>query len=96
MVFGAGTCEVALARAAGMDGQRRVVVIGGGFGGLRAVVKLSRAGVQVTLLDRRNYHLFQPLLHQVATGALSSANIARLFGTFSVGTRMSACFLPKR
>jgi NADH dehydrogenase len=54
----------------------RVVIIGGGFGGLSAAVKLKRAAVQVTLLDRCNYHLFQPLLYQVATGALSPANIA--------------------
>ncbi|MGH9717207.1 MAG: NAD(P)/FAD-dependent oxidoreductase [Candidatus Acidiferrales bacterium] len=59
-----------------MDGQHRVVIIGGGFGGLSAALKLARAGVHVTLLDRRNHHLFQPLLYQVATGALSPANIA--------------------
>jgi NADH:ubiquinone reductase (H+-translocating) len=54
----------------------RVVVVGGGFGGLNVVRKLRRAPVQVTLIDRRNFHLFQPLLYQVATGALSPANIA--------------------
>jgi len=54
----------------------RVVIIGGGFGGLQAAISLRRATVQVTLIDRRNYHLFQPLLYQVATGALSPANIA--------------------
>lgn len=54
----------------------RVVIVGGGFGGLFAAKALGRAGVQVTLLDRRNFHLFQPLLYQVATGALSPANIA--------------------
>ncbi len=53
-----------------------VVIVGGGFGGLYAAKKLSRLPVQVILLDRRNYHLFQPLLYQVATGALSPANIA--------------------
>jgi len=57
-------------------GAQRVVIIGGGFGGLSAALRLARAGVQVTLLDRHNYHLFQPLLYQVATGALSPANIA--------------------
>lgn len=56
--------------------MQRVVVVGGGFGGLRAARSLRRAPVQVTLLDRRNYHLFQPLLYQVATGGLSPANIA--------------------
>ena len=54
----------------------RVVIIGGGFGGLYAAQNLKNAPVQVTLIDRRNYHLFQPLLYQVATGWLSPANIA--------------------
>ena len=59
-----------------MDSPHRVVIIGGGFGGLYAAQALRRAPVQVTLLDRRNFHLFQPLLYQVATGWLSAANIA--------------------
>jgi NADH dehydrogenase len=59
-----------------MSNFHRVVVIGGGFGGLCAVRQLKRVPVQVTLIDRCNYHLFQPLLYQVATGALSPANIA--------------------
>ena len=54
----------------------RVVIIGGGFGGLSAARRLKHAPVEVTLIDRCNYHLFQPLLYQVATGALSPANIA--------------------
>src|SRR4051794_39547068 len=54
----------------------RVVVIGGGFGGLQAVHKLRRAPVEVTLVDRRNFHLFQPLTYQVATGALSPGDVA--------------------
>src|SRR5262249_47561288 len=60
------------------DGRsaHRVVVIGGGFGGLQAVRKLRRAPVEVTLIDRRNFHLFQPLTYQVATGALSAGEIA--------------------
>jgi NADH:ubiquinone reductase (H+-translocating) len=53
-----------------------VVVVGGGFGGLQAVLKLRRAAVEVTLVDRRNFHLFQPLTYQVATGALSPGEIA--------------------
>lgn len=56
--------------------RHRVVVVGGGFGGLQAVQKLARAEVEVTLIDRHNYHLFQPLSYQVATGALSPGDIA--------------------
>jgi NADH dehydrogenase len=56
--------------------MHRVVILGGGFGGLCTARALRRAPVQVTLLDRRNFHLFQPLLYQVATGGLSPANIA--------------------
>src|SRR6202050_1683081 len=59
-----------------MADKHRVVIIGGGFGGLSAAKRLKHAPVQVTLIDRCNYHLFQPLLYQVATGALSPANIA--------------------
>jgi len=54
----------------------RVVVIGGGFGGLLTLRGLRRSHVDITLIDRRNFHLFQPLLYQVATGGLSPANIA--------------------
>jgi len=59
-----------------MPHTHRVVILGGGFGGLHAAQALRRAPVQVTLVDRRNFHLFQPLLYQVATGGLSPANIA--------------------
>ncbi|MGH7433526.1 MAG: NAD(P)/FAD-dependent oxidoreductase [Candidatus Methylomirabilales bacterium] len=59
-----------------MEKPHHVVIIGGGFGGLYAAQSLKRAPVRVTLLDRRNFHLFQPLLYQVATGQLSPANIA--------------------
>jgi NADH dehydrogenase len=54
----------------------RVVIAGGGFGGLYAAKALRRASVEVTLVDRRNFHLFQPLLYQVATGSLSPGEIA--------------------
>src|SRR6202030_3078324 len=53
-----------------------VVIIGGGFGGLDAARTLAGAPVRVTLIDRHNYHLFQPLLYQVATAALSPGDIA--------------------
>jgi NADH dehydrogenase len=59
-----------------METRHRVVVVGGGFGGLYAARSLGHVPAEVTLVDRRNFHLFQPLLYQVATGALSPANIA--------------------
>src|SRR5262245_5797028 len=55
--------------------SHRVVVIGGGFGGLRAAKSLAGAPVELTLIDRRNFHLFQPLTYQVATGALSPGEV---------------------
>jgi NADH dehydrogenase len=64
------------AASAGKDGLPRVVVVGGGFGGLQAVRRLRGAAVDVTLVDRHNFHLFQPLVYQVATGALSPAEVA--------------------
>ncbi len=59
-----------------MEHRPHVVVIGGGFGGLAAARKLGGSPVNVTLVDRRNHHLFQPLLYQVATAALNPADIA--------------------
>jgi NADH:ubiquinone reductase (H+-translocating) len=59
-----------------MAPRHRVVILGGGFAGLNAAQKLKRAPVDVTLIDRRNFHLFQPLLYQVATGSLSPGEIA--------------------
>jgi len=56
--------------------SHRVVIVGGGFGGLYAAKALARAAVSVALVDRRNFHLFQPLLYQVATGGLSPGEIA--------------------
>ncbi len=59
-----------------MESTHRVVILGGGFGGLYASKALRKAPVQLTVLDRRNFHLFQPLLYQVATGSLSPGEIA--------------------
>src|SRR5258707_609889 len=53
-----------------------IVILGGGFGGLDAARALAGAPVRVTLLDRHNYHLFQPLLYQVATASLSPGDVA--------------------
>ena len=59
-----------------MSEAHRVVIVGGGFGGLYAAKSLGRAPISLTLIDRRNFHLFQPLLYQVATGGLSPGEIA--------------------
>jgi NADH:ubiquinone reductase (H+-translocating) len=59
-----------------MAQAHKVLILGGGFAGLNAVQKLKRAPVEVTLIDRRNFHLFQPLLYQVATGSLSPGEIS--------------------
>src|SRR5665213_2142776 len=56
--------------------MHRVVILGGGFGGLYAAKALHNAAVEITLIDRRNFHLFQPLLYQVATGSLSPGEVA--------------------
>ena len=70
-----------------MEKRHQVVVLGGGFGGLSAVRTLRRAPVDVTLIDRRNFHLFQPLLYQVATGSLSPGNISAPLRSILKGQR---------
>ncbi len=60
----------------GANTRPRVVIVGAGFGGLTAAKRLAKQPVDVTIIDKRNYHLFQPLLYQVATAALSPADIA--------------------
>src|SRR4051794_25747660 len=55
--------------------MHRVVIVGGGFGGLQAALHLQHADVEVTIVDRRNFHLFQPLAYQVATGALAAGEV---------------------
>ncbi len=67
---------VASATETATGARHRVVIVGGGFGGVKAAKLLSRADVDVTLVDRTNHHLFQPLLYQVATGVLSPGQIA--------------------
>jgi NADH dehydrogenase len=74
---GAATSAPALAAAPAASRLPRVVIVGAGFGGLAAAKALKRAPIEVTVIDRRNYHLFQPLLYQVATAALSPADIAQ-------------------
>ncbi len=59
-----------------LDPRPHVVIIGGWFAGLKAAKSLRRAPVRITLIDKRNFHLFQPLLYQVATASLSSSDIA--------------------
>jgi NADH dehydrogenase len=66
-----------MAAVAGNQVRPRVVVVGGGFGGLNAAQGLAHLAVDVTVVDRRNYHLFQPLLYQVALAVLSPADIAQ-------------------
>src|SRR5581483_12219125 len=56
--------------------EPHVIIVGGGFGGLSAARSLRKAPVRVTLIDKRNYHLFRPMLYQVATGLLSDDEIA--------------------
>src|ERR1700716_1579370 len=57
-------------------GSHRVVIVGAGFGGLQAAHGLAGAAVSITLIDRRNHHLFQPLLYQVATASLATSEVA--------------------
>jgi NADH dehydrogenase len=59
-----------------VDAAKHVVIIGGGFGGISAAQELKRAPIRLTMIDRRNHHLFQPLLYQVATAALNPSDIA--------------------
>src|SRR6202140_3238895 len=58
------------------ESRPRVVIVGAGFGGLNAARALAKAPVQITVIDRKNYHTFQPLLYQVATAGLSPGEIA--------------------
>jgi NADH dehydrogenase len=75
--------------------SHRVVIVGGGFGGLLAAKGLRRAPVEVTLVDRRNFHLFQPLLYQVATGGLSPGEIASPLRHILSGNRNTSVWLAE-
>jgi NADH dehydrogenase len=75
--------------------MHRVVILGGGFGGLYAAKALANAPVEVTLVDRRNFHLFQPLLYQVATGALSPGEIAAPLRVLLRGQRNTRVLLAE-
>src|SRR6202041_3835629 len=59
-----------------VPGKKRVLIVGGGFSGIAAARALKRANVEITLIGRRNHHIFQPLLYQVATAVLAPAGIA--------------------
>ena len=77
-------------------GQRRVVIIGGGFAGIRLAKQLSPKHFQVILLDKNNYHQFQPLLYQVATCGLEPSSIIVFrFGKYSEGENVSISALQK-
>src|SRR5882672_2773546 len=65
-----------------MANRPHIVIVGAGFGGLSAAHALAGAAADVTVIDRRNYHLFQPLLYQVATAGLSPAQIAQPIRSF--------------
>jgi NADH dehydrogenase FAD-containing subunit len=71
------------------------VVVGGGFGGLKVARRLARADVEITLIDRVNHHLFQPLLYQVGTGILAGGQIAPRCATSSPLARTSASCWPR-
>ena len=73
----------------------RVVIIGAGFGGINAAMGLRRADVDVTVIDRRNYHLFQPLLYQVATAGLSPAQVATPIRTILRRQRNATVLMEK-
>src|SRR3984885_5859800 len=72
---------------------RRVVIVGGGFGGLSAAQHLNSNLVDVTVIDRRNYHLFQPLLYQVATGSLSAGEVASPLRSVLSGQKNTSVWL---
>ena len=83
------------AAQAAIDARPHVVIVGAGFGGLAAASALAGAEVRVTVIDRRNHHLFQPLLYQVATAGLSPADIAQPVRAVLRGQRNTQVLLDK-
>jgi NADH dehydrogenase len=79
-----------------MSERRKVVIVGGGFGGLSAAQHLNSNLVDATLIDRRNYHLFQPLLYQVATGSLSPGEIASPLRSIFESAEKYSCLAGNR
>ena len=75
--------------------KKRVLIIGGGFAGIAAARALKHADVEITLIDRRNHHIFQPLLYQVATAVLSPAEIAAPIRQLERSKRISTCSWPR-
>ncbi len=71
-----GQNHLEMTKQSNQDHKPRVVIVGGGFGGVSVAKKLRRSNVEIALFDQRNYHLFQPLLYQVATAALNPSDIA--------------------
>src|ERR1700735_581684 len=79
-----------------MTPVKRVVIVGGGFGGLNAAkIFRNRKNIALTMIDRRNHHLFQPLLYQVATAGLSPAEIAVPIRSILSGTRNTEVLLGR-
>ena len=74
-----------------MKAPPQVVIMGAGFGGLKAAEALAQLPVQITVMDRKNHHTFQPLLYQVATAGISPAEIAAPFARFCAVMKMSKC-----
>lgn len=77
------------------NGKQKIVIVGGGFGGIELAKKLRNANVDVYILDKHNYHTFQPLLYQVATGGLEADSIAFPIRKIFKGQKTSLLGLPK-